>query len=282
MSSELAVISNSANTGIAQVGGLGIDFKSKLFQLKPATINLNQPTTQAEGAIKGKLRITESGEQFDSMRVALLVMPVEQRQYYIGEAGSNRSQENLVCFSRDVELDQPDPKSKVPQSMKCSKCPRADWEKWRQNKVKENIPPCDAFYYALFIDTQYKMPLQMYIRSKSKQSFEKGMKEVARLLFKMNQQGLNPNIFDVSFLLKGKAVQGKTVTYQLDLSDFKIITPDERSQFGDVYLNYANRNSKQAAKSAEDEAADQIEETAAEINNVVSPTEDIPDAEIVV
>lgn len=277
MSSELTVL-NHQNTALATkpTGGLGIDFSSKLFALKPATLSINQPNTQAEGAVKGKLRITETGDQFDDLFVTLLVMPTERRQYYVGEPGNlNRSPENLMCFSND--LVKPDAKAKVPGALKCDGCPKADWSKWRQTKEKKDIPPCDAFFYALLIDTKYKMPLQYYVRSSAKTPFEQGMKNLARKLYMMQQQGLNPNIFDVGFKLSTtKSVKGQTVTYLPVLSDFRIITDEEREEFGEIYQQYVNRNTKPSA-SEEAEAAAQMDSVNEVIEGeVVEPTGPAP------
>jgi hypothetical protein len=266
---NLAVLNNQ--TALAKpTGGLGIDFSSKLFQLKPATLSINQPNTQAEGAIKGHLRISETGDQFPELFVTLLVMPTERRQWYAGETGQlNRSPENLMCFSND--LVKPDIKAKVPGALKCEGCPKADWTKWRQTKQKADIPPCESFIYALLIDTKYKMPLQYYVRSKAKQPFEAGMKNLARKLYMMQQQGLNPNLFDVGFKLSTKRVQnGQTVSWVPELSDFRIISDEEREEFGEIYKQFVNRSTKAADQSAEAEAADQI----AEVDNVI-------DAEVV-
>lgn len=251
---------------------MGLDFGSKLFRLKPATININQPNTQVEGAIAGKLRISETGDQFEEMFVTLLAMPQERRDYYTGEPGQlNRSADNLMCFSRDMI--RPHEKAKVPQAVKCDGCPKASWEKWRQTKKKEDIPPCDAYYYALFIDTVYKLPLQMYIRSKAKQPFEAGMQELARKFKLMQSQGLNPNIFDLRFRLSVKKITtGKLVSYVPFLSDFKAFTEEERAEFGDIYLEFTNRGRKQADNAAELEAADQIDQAASVIDaEVVEP-----------
>ncbi len=185
------------------------------------------------------------------MRVALLREPKEQRQYHIGDGEMNRKIENLMCFSREVvwgqnpqtgrpmELQGPDNKAKVPQAVKCFSCPNASWDKYRQNPSKDNIPPCDMYIYATLIDTEFKLPLQLYVRSKSKAPFEKGMEQLTRtLLTKFSQDNIPPNYYDVSFTLGTKAIQsnGKT-SYILDLSDFQVVTPDERDSFGEVFKN---------------------------------------------
>lgn len=285
-SAELTVLQQPE---LVKTGGLGINFKSAFFNLKPATININQPTTQAEGAIKGKLRLTPSGSQSDFLRVALLATPTEQRQYYIGEKGQNRTPDNLMCFCRDVqraqnkartELQGPDGKARVPQSMLCRSCPKADWEPWRQNKVQELIPPCDSFFHASFINVDTKLPMQMYIRSKSKQPFEKGMDAVTQILYEMDAQGITPNIFDVTFRLGTKGVQnGKTTTYILDMSDFRVVTPEEKISFAAVFAKYGDVEQDDFEPTDEQK----VEKTTETIGNTVAGVvDDIQDAEIIV
>src|ERR1700674_77591 len=115
MSNELVKV-NEEGKSLVPTGGHGIDFGSKLFNLKPATLSIVQKMSQVANATPGKLRINETGEEFDLMTVVLLAMPVEWRDYHIGEKGGlNRTQENLMCFSRD--LIRPDARSKDPQAL---------------------------------------------------------------------------------------------------------------------------------------------------------------------
>lgn len=286
MSSELVVVNNNP-APLAPQGGLGIDFGSKLFQLKPATLSIVQPNSQAEGALKGKLRISETGDQFDSLFVTLLVMPVEKRAYYAGTPGElNRTPENLMCFCSEVvrdannyEVSKPDAKAKVPGAFRCHGCPKSSWEKYRQTQQRADIPPCDLYYYALLIDTEYKMPLQMYIRSSAKQPFEQGMQNLGRKFAMMRAKGQNPNIFDIGFKLSTvKKQKGQTVTYLPVLSDHRILTPEERESFGEIYQQFVAR--KTAAQgggpgqSAVDDAQSVIDA------EVVEPTGDVPTGEI--
>lgn len=247
MSEALVTIKSEA----LQVGGQGVDFSSKLFQLKPATVSINQPLTQAEGAIKGKLRIQETGQQFDEMKVALLAMPQEARSYNIGEIPSA---DTLMCFSRDME--KPDAKARVPQALRCNGCPKADWSKWRETKNIKDLPPCGAYYYCILVDTVYKMPLQMYIRGGSRSPFETGMQNLARTFAMLKSQGKNPNIFDISFTLAAEKAK-KGVNYVVKLSDFKAIAESEQEAFGDLYLQYVNRGRKSEEQLAEEEADSQ-------------------------
>ena len=252
MSTSLTVLNNSATI---QEGGLGVDFSSPLFKLKPATLTIVQPNSQVAGAVKGNLRIAETGDQYEEMFATLLTMPQEQYQYHIGTPGElNRTIENLMCFSRD--LIKPDKGSKVPQAMLCANCVRRDWTAWREFKEKNNgmtnkalIPPCDASYYVILLDTVYRLPLRMYIRSKARDPFEAGMQNLARTLAMGNAQGKKSNIFDVRFRLSTKLItSGKFTSYVPTFTDFRYVTDEERQAFGEVYLNYvAQRNQPQLA-----------------------------------
>lgn len=277
MSTELNIRSQSAALA-APPSGLGIDFNSSLFQLKPATLSVNQPNTQVDGAIKGKLRLSDTGDQFDELFCTLLMMPTEKRAYYL-KTGSdlNRQRENLMCLCSNVqrnaqriETTGPDTKSKVAQAVRCNGCQKSSWEKWRQSKLKEDLPPCDLYYYALLIDTKYKMPMQMFIRSKAKQPFEQGMEKLSRRFLMMKSQGLNPNIFDIGFTLKTKQIKnGSTVSYVPELTDFRSISPEERVEFGAIYQQFVSRQ-KFTDNTEEPEAADQIAEATETIDAQVT------------
>lgn len=247
--SEIAIVGQPQGSGLAttpaaqavQKFSSKVNFGSKFAKVKPGTVNIVQPNSQAEGAIKGNLRIHETGDQFKEMRVALLLEPVEQRAYYIGQGDGqmNRTPENLMCFSRDMK--QPDAKAKVPQSFTCAGCPNASWDKYRQTKSKNDIPPCDAYYHVVMIDGNFKLPLQMYVRSKSKKPFDTIMENVTRTLLKYRSQtGIEPDYFDCTFTLFTKAEKNNngTTTYVLAGKDFSIITPEEREEFGEVFANF--------------------------------------------
>lgn len=286
MSSELTVVQPPS----IQQGGMGIDFNSKFFKTKPATLVINQPNTQVEGALKGHLRVNETGDQYKEMFVTLLMMPVEKRAYYIGEAGQlNRSQENLMCFCRNVnrnprgfETQGPDSEAKMPQSLSCSNCRQSSWDKWRQTKKKEDLPGCDLYYYVLLLDTEFKIPLQMFIRSKSKGPFEAGMENVKRLALKMKSQGLNPNIFDIGFKLSTKQITtNKASSYVLHMSDVQAISPEHREEFGGIYEQFASRYSQGSDEGVSD--TQQINQTDQAIDAaVVPPTGNVVQGEITI
>jgi hypothetical protein len=149
-----------------------------------------------------------------------------------------------MCFSRDLIV--PDAKAKVPQAVHCANCPRQDWTAWREYKDAHNgqtnkslIPQCESSYYAVLLDTVYRLPLRMFIRSDAKAPFEAGMQNLARTLAMRNAQGQNSNIFDIRFKLSTKLVQkGKYAYYIPTFSDFKGVTDDERQAFGEIYLQF--------------------------------------------
>ena len=155
MSGELTVLNQETDL---QVGGQGVDFNNPLFKLKPSTLTIVQPQSQVEGAKKGHLRIVETNDQFETMYCTLLTMPVENRNWHIGNAGEmNRTSENLMCYSLDMI--RPSEKSKIPQAVLCKNCSKADWAPYREYKDKNGksnkslIPSCDPFYRVFLIDT---------------------------------------------------------------------------------------------------------------------------------
>lgn len=271
----LVVLNNSGLVQTeAQIGGLGLNTKSAFFELKPATVSIVQPNSTGEGLVKGNLNIHEAELQFKTMRVALLDTPVEKRSYYVGETGQlNRTPENLHCFCNEVvkndykqETQGPSAKAKYPQAQLCRTCPKSSWEQYRVAKekglgnLKDLIPPCDAYFYAAFVDTEYQMPLQMFIRSKSKDPFEAGMKNLARKLAMLQAKTKRvPNVFDVSFTLSTKLITtGKFPSYILQLSDFQGVTDEERESFGEIFASYRTQKlqyEKKLLTSTPEEAA---------------------------
>ena len=287
MGTELVVLNNTS-TAIQQ-GGLGVDFNNPLFRLEPATLSIVQKNSTVEGAKQGFLRISETGDQFETVWATLLGMPTEGRQYHIGDRSEmNRTPENLVCWSSDMIV--PHDKARIPQAINCASCARADWTPWREYKEKNNgqtnkalIPPCDSSYKALLIDDQYKLPLRMFIRSDNRGPFEEGMKNLARVIAMQKAKGKNPNIFDVKFKIATKlTTKGKYTYYILKFSDFTPITEEEREQFGAVYLQYVSQTDrKQEAKAvAEAEAETSATNDAIDVGTVegeyVGKNEEIP------
>ena len=286
MSTALAVLNSEIALATNQ-GGHGIDFGARIFRVKPSTLTIVQANSQAEGATKGKLRISQTGDEYEKMTMVLLSTPTEKRSYYFGKPGTlNRTPENLMCFCSKVirdrkgnEISGPDDDVRVPGAVKCASCPKSDWSKYRQSKDRDDIPPCDLFYRALFLDTEYQMPLQWYLRSSAKTAFEQGMDNLSRKFAMMKAKGLNPNIYDVSFEVTTKKVtKNNLVTYVPVFSNFKLITPEDREKFGEIYEQFVG-----LAEAADDDTveAEVIVKGDTAINEAVTePVGDDPTEEI--
>jgi hypothetical protein len=283
MSTELAIVGQEHNALVTaeSQGGLGIDFSSSLFQLRPATLSIVQKSNELpDGSFTkpGQFRMTDTGEQYPELTCTLLSV-VEKRSYYVGKPGEmNRSPDNLMCFSSQVTRDKfkretqgPDVRSKVEQAVKCSGCKKASWDTYRQTKDKNDIPPCETYYHVHLIDTTYQMPMQMYLRSTAKAPFEQGMQKLSRRLVMMKSQGKNPSIFDVSFTLRTKKeVKGKYTFYVPDMSEFRDITPEERAAFGEIYGQFIASRTKLDDIETTEGAADVVAESTQSIDNAVT------------
>lgn len=288
----LAIVGQSSTA--LTTGGLGRTGTSKLLEVTPANLSIVQSNSTLENGKKGHLIIDgDESLQYKEMTVTLLLEPEEQRAYYVGEAGGlNRTPENLHCFSRDMV--HPDDRAKFPQAHTCASCPKASWEQFRLKRdkgiptTKDDIPPCDAFYLVTLIDTVFKMPLRLYVRSQSKEPFEKGMKQIARKLAMIGATtGRNPNIFDVSFKLSTKQVtKGKYTFYVLQISDVEGTTEEQREAFGTVFGQFnaaqERRQTSQAEAQAQSEAYAQIDGANTTIDQAVTgaPLEGVYEEEI--
>jgi hypothetical protein len=260
-------------------GGAAIDFTSKLFRLKPATLSVNQNSTQADGALPGKFRINETGEQFDRMTVVMLVTPKESRKWYMGEKGTlYRVPENLMCFAKEPEHGQPwqpDSRSKMPQAVYCHSCPKANdvqanWAKYKETGDRKDIPDCDREYFAVFVDTVTQMPLKMYVNSTHRNAFEEGTQVIARKIRHLQSQGLKPNLFDIQFDIyveKKQNKNGKPASYvlKIDGKSVKLVSEKEKEAFGGMYVDYVNRGTEMSLN--EEQAS--VEAADVEINKAV-------------
>jgi hypothetical protein len=209
--------------------------------------------------------VTQTNEHFDEMQVAMLFPPVEQMAYFEGD---DFSKEAKLCFSLDCQ--KPHDKAAVPQAMACSRidektgrriivCPKADWSKYRQTKVRADMPKCKNYYHVVLADRATQMPYYMNARGASIEPFKQAMQNVARLIAKMQAAGQKPNIFDVSF--KIYPVEQKTtkgVYYIYGFKEFAPIAVEDRAKFGDLFLDFAARRAQglvQDAAASEDAAA---------------------------
>lgn len=286
MSNELTVIKQSQLNPDALTPavpqGLGMDFgSSTIFEFKPSTLSINQESSSYEGKILGKFRIDESGEQFDNVRMVLLMKPEQARSYYIGERGQmNRKKENLMCFARNIDrtknpdgskyIVRPSEKAKDPQAITCATCPKADWKPYRAFKERnphapvpsQLLPSCEPYYFFVGVAAEYNLPLQMWVRGKSMAPFKQAMENLGKKY--MSEKAKNarlPNIFDISFNLKLKGIPnpkkaGGTI-YVLDIpgTSFQLIDNDSKVQFGTLFTEFV-----ESQKQRTDDALDAVEQ----------------------
>src|ERR1700676_5028226 len=127
MNNELVVLNNNAKIAVAQK----TNALSRLFQVKPATLELVSKASRQEGAIPGKLRVVQTNEHFDTMRAVILFEPTEGRKKY---RKGEYSKDALECFSYDNV--QPSSRAKNPPALYCASCPFGDmmWIKYREAK----------------------------------------------------------------------------------------------------------------------------------------------------
>jgi hypothetical protein len=276
MSTSLTVLGQSD----IQKGGLGLG--SKIFQLKPSTIELVQAMSKAEGAVPGKLRISDTGQHYDEMQVVMLFEPTQQRSYFEGEEFSKDSK---ICFSLDnVE---PHSKAKIAQAPFCKSCPKASWEKYRQTKLRSDLPKCREYWHLVLADRVTQLPYYLNVKGTSIPPFEQKMGAVAKMIGLMQAQAqaedqqlvaanpgdtdlatavakdlfhplraAKPNIFDISFKIRS-VKPSKSQVYMLDVFDIAPLKKEDRPKFGAIFLDFANRkaNNLIAAEGAEAEAA---------------------------
>lgn len=283
MSTDLVKIEQP--TALDMLGSF--DTSDPLFELRPGTVVINQPSTRDEQAKRGHLRITETGDQYEEMRAALIMTPEAARSYYVGEGALKRKQENLMCFNRNTKHNPgPDVKSKDPQALNCATCPKASWDAWRlyqekhpgQQVPRNLLPECDPYYYIVLVDTVFQMPLQMYIRGGSIEPFKAGMQNLARNMAKLKAvKKVEPKIYDIAFTISTTRIEkGDNVTYALKFSDFKAVSDQERLEFGVLFADFAARGKRGEEVHEEQEAAKKVDSKQADINAAIAGDEEIP------
>lgn len=170
------------NNEALQLGGLGMD--SSIFKLKPASVELVQKATHQEGAIPGRFRVTSTNEHYDTLHVAFLAPPVEQREMY--KKSSAFSSENKICFSTDFL--KPHDKAKEPQAMVCAACPQQSWDKYNaarkagkgKMEAREYMPSCRAYWHLFLVDRLTKLPYYLNIKGANIEVFKYQMQNWMR------------------------------------------------------------------------------------------------------
>ena len=285
MSSQALVVLNDA----LAVGGIGTN--SKLFQVKPSTLELVQKMTRQEGAEPGRIRDTGLNIHFDEMRLVMLFVPVEQQQLF---TKGQFNKESKVCFSLDGIT--PHEYAKEPKALSCAACKLnakvgKNWEKWRTTKSPDDVPPCKNYYHLVVADRETQMPYYLNVKGKSVAEFEAAMKNVARLIaqmtanVKMENKKIKaendallatvkegepgpqlkpyvplPNIFDISFKIFVTKENSSDPNFIFGFKDFAMMNAESRQEFGQVYLDFVNQRNAglvvdQATVEAEADAA---------------------------
>jgi hypothetical protein len=283
MSSEALVVLND-NPNAMALSGVGLG--SRLFDVKPSTIEIVQKSTRQENVEIGKLRNTATNEHYTEMRWVLLGTPQEQRQYF--EKGTQEfSRDKKLCFSLDNVS--PHPRAKDAQAPFCATCPMGDinWEKWRKTKSPSDLPPCHKYWHLVFADRTTQMIHYFNVKGTSVMPFERDMQNLARLLAQMtaNVKAQNkairlanslltdpnaprqadermPNIFDIVFTVRTEQ-QVKGGPYVLRCEKFQALRAEDRAEFGQIYLDFLNSRKNTAASEIEEEEAATNEANAA-------------------
>ena len=265
MSEELVQIGNTNIAVVHKVNAL-----SKLFQLKPATLDLVAKASRAEGVTPGKLRVVQTNEHFDSMRAVILFEPTQGRKKYLK---GTYSKDALDCYSLDNI--RPAPRAKNPPALYCATCPSGNmmWEAYRKAKergvsgdaLSALIPECKEHWNLLLVDRATKMPYYLTVRGTSVKPFETAMQNVARLFalimaqtkadIKAGKEVTLPDsvqdiIWQISFTL-GVDQPMRGGQYVLGFKDFKVLNDEDKAEFGAIYQDYAARRNAGAVQSQE-------------------------------
>jgi hypothetical protein len=293
--SEAIIVSN---TQAMQLGGVGMG--SSIFRARPQMLELVHKSSHAADVKYGEFRVIGSNEHLGtSIRIVLLDSPQEQREWFIDP--TKFSKDNKGCFSLDGL--QPHMRAAAPPALYCKTCPKGDinWATWRKTKNPKDLPPCGAYWHLLLADRSTQTPYYLNVKGKSYMPFRQAMeqqmygilskvianvkaenKKLGYTLVKLQQDGgpvyedfrptpgvtptgdplPMPNIFDVSFEIYSFTKDGGP--FQMGFKDFKLMKPEDRADFGQLYLSLrANRAEIDQSVNEETEAAAMVTEIAA-------------------
>ena len=292
MSEEKLTVLNKAPQGL--IVAQKASALSRLFTLKPATLELVSKSSRQEGAQAGKLRVVQTNEHFDEMRAVILTEPVQQRKKY---RKGEYSREALECFSLDSV--QPHAKAKNPPALYCASCPFGDmmWAKYREAKAKgvtgealsALIPACKQVWHLFIADRNTQSPYYLNVGGTSVKSFENAMQNIARL-FQMILANIKAErragkdtpmptsiadvIWQISFTIyPSQPIKGGQ--FVLGFKDFKVMSPEDRADFGQMV---ADMEARRAAGQLQTQEASEAEEEAAVTER---PAGSIPQAQVV-
>ena len=301
MSEEIVVSGNSSTA--MQLGGVGMG--ASIFKPRASMVELVHKSSRQENVRYGEFRVVSTNEHLGTtIRVVLLAVPQEQREWFMDPTVFTK--ENKGCFSLDGI--QPHPRAAQPPAMFCKTCPKGDsnWVTWRKTHDPKDLPPCGAYYHLLLADRSTQSPYFLNIKGKSFLPFKQAMEQqMSGLLAKLfaNVKAENkargytlvslrqgngpvyqefrptegvapelpalpsPNIFDVSFDIFSHSKDGGP--FQMGFRNFALMKPEDRAEFGQLYLEIvANKAQVDQAyteeKAAEDAAFNAVSETPAQ------------------
>jgi len=298
MSEALTVVNNVAPLARVEAQKSAL---SRLFTLKPATIELVSKSTQQEGAIPGKFRNTATNEHFDTMRAVILFEPVEQRALY---TPGTYSKDSKICFSLDNVT--PHQAAKDPKAMSCANCDfgEKNWVRYREGKkqgvsgkaLSELSPPCKKYWHLFLADRITKMPNYFNVKGISVAPFEAAMQNVARIFAMMisntrleNQQITEHNKANPADLKPLKALPTsvgdviwqivftmfvtqpeKGGQYAVGFKDFAVMKPEDYAEFGTILNDIAARRAANQLQPQVDSEAENAENSVVEQPNTVA------------
>ena len=257
---------------------------SRLFQLKPKSIELVSKSTRQEGAEPGTFRVITTNEKFKELRAVMLYLPTEQREMY---KKGEYNKDAKLCFSLDNV--QPHQKAKNPPALYCSTCPMGDinWVKYRDaaargvsgDALNAFLPPCRKYWHLFLAARDTLVPYYFNTKGTSVKPFESAMQNVSELFLKMIQMQIAENkaraakgeaqvpvitapadlIWRISFTMYSWQKNGGP--FMLGLKDFRVMSEEDRASFGQLIQDYAARRAQgaiQTQESAEAEAEDAV------------------------
>lgn len=278
-SNPLVVVNNPPNAAL--VVAKKVNALSRLFTLKPATLELVSKATRQEGATPGTFRVTSTNESFKELRTVIIFEPIEQREMY---RKGEYTKDSKLCFSLDNV--QPHARAKNPPALYCATCPMGElnWDKWRAGKAKgltgvelsALLPPCRKYWHLFIADRNTKMPYYLNIKGTSVKPFEDAMQNVARLFqmilanikadIKAGKDAVMPEsigdiIWKISFTMYPELKNG---TWQMGFKDFKVMTAEDAAEFGQILADITARRQAGQVQSQEASEAEAIEAAVSE------------------
>ena len=174
MSEEAIVVVGNVTEQAMQLSGVGMG--ASFFKARPSMLELVHKSSRQENVKYGEFREISTNEHFGtSIRVVLLAVPQEQREWFIDPTVFNK--ENKGCFSLDGIM--PHTRAAQPPAMYCKTCPKGDinWITWRKTKDPKDLPPCGAYWHLLLANRVTQTPHFLNVKGKSYLPFKQAMEQ---------------------------------------------------------------------------------------------------------